>query len=382
MSAASATACALRRARVPRDRDPLRPVVGEQLEEHVREAEERVRREAVARRELLRQREKGAVGEVVAVDEEELGVPRRPVVELQLLSGEGLRRHRIESTQQGGAADCARYRRAVVEIVPVTEGEKQGAEALRDGGRVAHLVGALGEAPSRGRHAWVGLGDHSLAPGESPELLADVYAVAGARWVDGRLPDPHRRGTRRGAAAAAVLRARLRPGAGARVGAGARRGAFRAADRGDSPGAAGRHRAAPRRRRRDRRAPGRPARLVRRAGAAAGGAAGRLGRVPGGRDRGDPDRRARRDGTRLRGVLRGREPWVAHLPVAATRPDARSAGLGTALAEHALHEAHLAGFETVELDWRSTNLLASRFWPKRGFRATHLRLRRDVQPTA
>ena len=39
-------------------------------------------------------------------------------------------------------------------------------------------------------------------------------------------------------------------------------------------------------------------------------------------------------------------------------------------------------FETVELDWRSTNLLASRFWPRRGFRPTHLRLRRDVQPTA
>ena len=64
---------ALDRPRVPRDGDALRPVVGEQLEEHVREAEQRVRRLAVARRELLGQREEGAVGEVVAVDEEELG---------------------------------------------------------------------------------------------------------------------------------------------------------------------------------------------------------------------------------------------------------------------------------------------------------------------
>ena len=38
----------------------------------------------LGRRELLGEGEEGAVGEVVAVDEEELGVPRRPVVELQL----------------------------------------------------------------------------------------------------------------------------------------------------------------------------------------------------------------------------------------------------------------------------------------------------------
>ena len=78
----------------------------------------------------------------------------------------------------------------------------------------------------------------------------------------------------------------------------------------------------------------------------------------------------------------GDSPGVAHLPVAGTRPDVRGAGLGVALVEHALHEAHLAGHETVELDWRSTNLLASRFWPRRGFKPTHLRLRRDIQPTA
>src|SRR5438128_2142167 len=71
--------------------DTLRPVVREQLEEHVREAEQRVRREALARRELLGEREEGAVGEVVAVDEEELGLARGRVVELELGPGEGLR---------------------------------------------------------------------------------------------------------------------------------------------------------------------------------------------------------------------------------------------------------------------------------------------------
>jgi hypothetical protein len=36
----------------------------------------------------------------------------------------------------------------------------------------------------------------------------------------------------------------------------------------------------------------------------------------------------------------------------------------------------------VELDWRSTNLLASRFWLRAGFVPTSYRLRRGVQPYA
>jgi hypothetical protein len=79
------------RARVPRDRDALRPVVGEELEEHVREAEQGVRGEALARRQLLRQREEGTVGQVVAVDQEQLRIARRGVVELELLPRQRLR---------------------------------------------------------------------------------------------------------------------------------------------------------------------------------------------------------------------------------------------------------------------------------------------------
>src|SRR5207302_5304361 len=74
----------------------LRLVVGEQLEEHVGEAEQRVRGEALARRELLRQREVRPVGEVIPVDEEELGVADRAVVELELGSCEGFWGHQVK----------------------------------------------------------------------------------------------------------------------------------------------------------------------------------------------------------------------------------------------------------------------------------------------
>ena len=83
----------MHRPRVPRHGDAARPVVGEQLEEHVREAEERVRRLAVGRLQLLGEREERAVREVVAVDEEELGVARGRVVEDELLAGQRLRAH-------------------------------------------------------------------------------------------------------------------------------------------------------------------------------------------------------------------------------------------------------------------------------------------------
>ena len=36
------------------------------------------------------------------------------------------------------------------------------------------------------------------------------------------------------------------------------------------------------------------------------------------------------------------------------------------------------GYETMVTDWRVTNLLASRFWPRRGFRASVLRLHRSI----
>jgi ribosomal protein S18 acetylase RimI-like enzyme len=269
-----------------------------------------------------------------------------------------------------------------VEIVPLIEGEKRGAEARRGGDRIAHLVAALGEAASRGKHAWVGLGDHSLAHGEAPDLLADVYAVAGAPWVaDGFLTHivevPAAGPLPQVFFALGFGQEQVHASAPARVAepSAPQTGTIRRAQPADIEllldlvGAIGEHQVGP---------PvwsGLPA----------------------------PQREelrndwveflddetavillAERDGAALgyAAFYPGEGEAVAHLPVAGTRADVRGTGLGVALVEHALHEAHLAGFESVELDWRSTNLLASRFWPRRGFEPTHFRLRRDVQPTA
>jgi hypothetical protein len=40
--------------------------------------------------------------------------------------------------------------------------------------------------------------------------------------------------------------------------------------------------------------------------------------------------------------------------------------------------AHEHGYGSMTTDWRMTNLLASRFWPKRGFRPTFLRMYRSI----
>jgi GNAT superfamily N-acetyltransferase len=66
------------------------------------------------------------------------------------------------------------------------------------------------------------------------------------------------------------------------------------------------------------------------------------------------------------------------LAFAGTAPSARGTGAGTALTHHALTWAHERGFRSVSTDWRETNLVASRFWPRRGFRPTYVRLYRAV----
>ena len=66
------------------------------------------------------------------------------------------------------------------------------------------------------------------------------------------------------------------------------------------------------------------------------------------------------------------------LAAASTLPAARGTGAGRALTEHVLHWAHEHGYAVMTTDWRMTNLLASRFWPRRGFRPTFLRLYRAL----
>ena len=67
-----------------------------------------------------------------------------------------------------------------------------------------------------------------------------------------------------------------------------------------------------------------------------------------------------------------------NLSVAATRPEARGLGLGVALHEQIMDEARAAGYRYAETDWRSANLLSSRFWPRRGYRPVFYRLVRRL----
>ena len=66
------------------------------------------------------------------------------------------------------------------------------------------------------------------------------------------------------------------------------------------------------------------------------------------------------------------------LAQAATLDDVRGSGVGVALTHYALRWAHDEGFRSMTADWRSVNLLSSRFWPRRGFRPQYLRLYRAV----
>ncbi|HEY3185451.1 MAG TPA: GNAT family N-acetyltransferase [Gaiellaceae bacterium] len=63
---------------------------------------------------------------------------------------------------------------------------------------------------------------------------------------------------------------------------------------------------------------------------------------------------------------------------AATLAEVRGTGVGLALTAHVLGWAHERGYRSMTADWRSVNLLASRFWPRRGWRPTHYRLYRAV----
>lgn len=73
-----------------------------------------------------------------------------------------------------------------------------------------------------------------------------------------------------------------------------------------------------------------------------------------------------------------RPAQACYLAFAVTVPDLRGSGAGLALTDAAFAWAHDAGYATMVTDWRVTNLLSSRFWPRRGFRLTFLRLYRSL----
>lgn len=67
-----------------------------------------------------------------------------------------------------------------------------------------------------------------------------------------------------------------------------------------------------------------------------------------------------------------------HLSVAGTREAARGQGIGTRLTHQGFAHAKAAGYRYCEADWRSTNLLAARFWPRQGFQPLVYRLVRRL----
>jgi GNAT superfamily N-acetyltransferase len=66
------------------------------------------------------------------------------------------------------------------------------------------------------------------------------------------------------------------------------------------------------------------------------------------------------------------------LGFAAVLPSARGRGAGRALGEAVLQWAATTGYTSVVTDWRVTNLLSSRTWPRLGFRQTFHRLHRMI----
>ena len=94
---------------------------------------------------------------------------------------------------------------------------------------------------------------------------------------------------------------------------------------------------------------------------------------------------AERDGDVVGHILLYRRPHDLRVPqdsidlaAASTFPELRGSGIGRALTEHVIDWSYRNGIPTMITDWRMTNMLASRFWPKRGFRPTFLRLYRAL----
>ncbi len=73
------------------------------------------------------------------------------------------------------------------------------------------------------------------------------------------------------------------------------------------------------------------------------------------------------------------EGWI-ELAAATTLPAVRGQGIGRALTAHGLQWAREAGYTVCLSDWRAANLLASRFWPRRGFAPVYHRLERRIDP--
>jgi GNAT superfamily N-acetyltransferase len=257
---------------------------------------------------------------------------------------------------------------------------KIGAEALRDGRPAGRLVAALQEDDVRGRHAWSALDDHHLAEGEDPAIYRELYASAGAGWVESDYLDhyvvvPADEGVLaawyslsfaqqqvHGAQTLGPITPTepdgfsLRQAGPADIDA-AMTLAYTIFDhQAEAPTWAG--------------APA-PAEDEARASYLEYLA--------------DPEVAyflAERDGEPLGHLALERESEsTVYLSIAATAPEARGLGVGKVLTETALAWAHEHGYARCVTDWRSANLLAARFWPGQGFDPTAYRLYRSIRLT-
>ncbi|HXD10174.1 MAG TPA: GNAT family N-acetyltransferase [Anaerolineales bacterium] len=73
-------------------------------------------------------------------------------------------------------------------------------------------------------------------------------------------------------------------------------------------------------------------------------------------------------------------PSTMYLSVAATQPEARGRGVGMSLSWHGLAQAREAGYQVCYTNWISPNFLASRFWPRFGFKDVAYRVAKKVNP--
>jgi ribosomal protein S18 acetylase RimI-like enzyme len=73
-----------------------------------------------------------------------------------------------------------------------------------------------------------------------------------------------------------------------------------------------------------------------------------------------------------------RPDHAGFLGFAAVSEDARGYGIGRALGATVLDWAAAEGYACVVTDWRATNLLSSRTWPRLGWRPTFIRLHRSI----
>jgi GNAT superfamily N-acetyltransferase len=265
-----------------------------------------------------------------------------------------------------------------LEVRRLAQDGKTGAEALRDDARVGRLVAALNEDDVRGRHVWSALDDHELADDERPALYRELYAVAAEAWVgDGYLDHYVVVSTDRevldawyslsfaqqqvhGELALSPLSVSAPDGFMARRGGpgdleAAMALAYTIYDhQAEGPTWAG--------------APAPPADEARASYAEYLATPGVAYFV------------AERDGAPLGHLALERESdSTVYLSIAATVPEGRGLGVGTALTDLALAWAFDEGFRRCVTDWRSANLLSARFWTRRGFRPTAYRLVRSIK---